>query len=94
MTSTSPVSEDPAPAATPPPSPTWVKAFAVIGAIVLVLVLGIVIANVTGFNTEHGPGRHFGDTSDPSPSTEATPTTTAAGGETETRASTTLRFAS
>lgn len=72
----------PAPVATPPPTPTWVKVFAVLGAVVLLLILGIVVANHAGFGLEHGPGRHLGGNEDrtssaPSESTMGSGNTTA-----------------
>jgi hypothetical protein len=47
----------------PPGTPRWVKVF---GIVVLVLILLITIAFITGLGGEHGPGRHLpsGDTGD------------------------------
>ena len=43
-------------ASTPPSTPRWVKVFAII-VIVLVLLIGIML--LTGVGGEHGPGRHM-----------------------------------
>src|SRR5687768_9190366 len=60
----SPSSSTVVPGATRPPTPRWVKIFMVLGLIALVLILGVVVANMAGFGGEHGPGRHFGGGSD------------------------------
>jgi hypothetical protein len=41
---------------TPPGTPRWVKIFAIIA---IVLILLFVILKLTGIGGNHGPGRHF-----------------------------------
>jgi hypothetical protein len=47
----------------PPGTPRWVKVF---GIVILILILLVAIAFITGLGGEHGPGRHLpsGDTGD------------------------------
>ncbi|WP_274560814.1 hypothetical protein [Streptomyces spiramyceticus] len=49
------MADSPPPA--PPAAPRWVKVFAII---VGVLILLVVIAKLTGLGGDHGPGRHMG----------------------------------
>ncbi len=65
-------------AATRPPTPGWVKVFAAIGGVVLLVIIVVLVANMAGIGIEHGPGRHFGGNNESNvpPTNETQPTAT------------------